>query len=84
MEPIICSEEGCKNVIDPERMVYGRDYWVLINLIEADPRMNLMTSQEIMDEGLANVFCGNCGMICIVEARANKFEVISIRSGGLL
>jgi len=82
MESIICSEEGCENVIYPDRMVYGRDYWVLINLIEADLEIGLMTSDEMMDEGLASVFCKNCGMICMVEARANGYEVVSIRSGG--
>lgn len=76
MDPIMCNEEGCENIIYPDKMVYGKDYWVLIDLMEADPEM---TSQEILDDGLVRIFCKNCGIICMAEAQANGFKVVSRR-----
>ncbi len=76
MEPIMCNEDGCENIIYPDQMTYGRDYWVLINLMEADRGMS---SQEILNDGLVDVFCRDCGIIRMAEAQANGFIVVSRR-----
>ena len=68
MDSIICNEEGCENIIHPSEMTYGKDYWVLINLIDASSKM---TSKEIL--------CKNCGIIRMAEAQANGFMVVSRR-----
>jgi len=72
----MCNEDDCENIIYPDEMTYGKDYWVLINLTEAEPGM---TSQEILDDGLVGIFCRNCGIICMAEAQANGFKVVSRR-----
>ena len=69
----MCNEDGCENIIYPDEMIYGKDYWVLINLMKADPGMS---PQEILNEGLVDVFCKDCGMIRMVEAEANGFRVV--------
>jgi len=68
MDSIVCNEEGCENIIHPSEMTYGKDYWVLINLIDVGSKM---TSKEIL--------CKNCGIIRMAEAQANGFMVVSRR-----
>lgn len=76
MDSIICNEDGCENIIYPDKMTYGKDYWVLINLIEVAPEI---TPQEIFSEGLVGIFCRNCGIIRMAEAQANGIMVVSRR-----
>jgi len=72
----MCHEHGCENIIDPVTMMYGKDYFVLINLSEADPGLS---AEEILEEGLVGIFCKNCGIVNLAEAQANGYEVVSRR-----
>jgi len=78
MEAVICQEEGCENIVEPDKMEYGKDFYVLVNLTPIDPGM-VHDAQYIIDKGLVRVYCGDCGYIIMVETRANGFEVISKR-----
>lgn len=78
MDAIICHEFGCENIIDAEVMEYGKDYYVLINLCDLDPD-EPFTAKYIFDKGLVGIFCKDCGIVCLAEAQANGFEVLSRR-----
>ncbi len=76
MDPIMCHEKGCENIIYPDKMQYSQDYYVLINMTEAEPGCN---AREILEDGLVGIFCKDCGFIALVEASANGFEITSRR-----
>ena len=77
METVICNESGCEAEIDPEKMQYGRDFYVLINLTAADEED--LSLQNIIDNHLIGIYCKNCGIVILAEASANGFEVVSRR-----
>ena len=60
METVICNESGCEAEIDPEKMQYGRDFYVLINLTAADEED--LSLQNIIDNHLVGIYCKNCGL----------------------
>lgn len=76
MDAILCHEHGCENIIDPNTMHYGKDYYVLINLSEAPAGLS---AEEILEEGLVGIFCKDCGIVNLAEASANGYEVTSRR-----
>ena len=78
MEAVVCHEEGCENIIEPDRMEYAREYYVLVDLCAVDPNQDF-NAQYIIDEGLARVYCGVCGYLIILEIKANGFDVVSRR-----
>jgi len=78
MEAVICQEDGCENIIEPDKMEYGKDFYVLVNLTPIGPDADF-DAQYIIDKGLVGVYCKNCGYIVLVETRANGFEVVSRR-----
>ena len=61
-----------------DRMEYGKDYYVLVDLCPVDPDIDF-NAQYIIDEGLVRVYCGICGYLMILEIKANGFEVVSRR-----
>lgn len=67
MESIICNEFGCENIINPETMHYGKDFYVL-------------SIGEVFDIGHCGVYCKNCGIVILAEASANGFEIVSRRA----
>ena len=78
MDTVICNESGCEAVIDPKTMQYGRDFYVLINLTDADE--DDLSLQNIIDKQLVGIYCKNCGTVILAEASANGFEVVSRRA----
>lgn len=78
METITCNESGCENKINPETMQYGRDFYVLVNMT-AIGDVDIQNIKDILDNGLAGIYCKNCGIIILAEASANGFEIVSRR-----
>ena len=76
MDSIMCHEHGCKNIVDPNTMTYGVDYYVLMNMTGS---AESVTSEEILEEGLVGIFCRDCGIVVMAETWANGYEVTSRR-----
>lgn len=78
METIICNEYGCENEINPGTMQYGKDFYVLVNMTEAE-EMDIQNITDVVESGLVGIYCKNCGMIILTEAVANGFQIVSRR-----